>query len=36
MDFEIGAVKSEGGCYTFLPTKTGTDGFFVAKMKRIK
>lgn len=35
-DFEIGEVKSQNGTYTFMPHKTGTDGFFVAKMIRKK
>ena len=36
LDFEIGSIKSQGGVYTFLPHITETDGFFIAKMKRIK
>lgn len=36
VDFKIGNVQSVDGMYTFLPHKTNTDGFFVAKMKRVK
>ena len=36
VDFELGSVKSNGGTYTFFPHETGTDGFFVAKLKRVK
>lgn len=36
VDFEISDIKSQHGMYTFFPDKTGTDGFFVAKMKRVR
>lgn len=35
-EFSVGKVSSNEGCYTFMPHITGTDGFFVAKMKRVK
>ena len=36
VDFEIGGRRSENGCYTFWPQLDGTDGFFVAKLRREK
>jgi 16S rRNA (cytosine967-C5)-methyltransferase len=36
LDFEIENIKSQNGTYTFMPHINETDGFFVAKMKRIK
>lgn len=36
VDFEIGNIKSENGAVTLFPDTNGCDGFFVAKMKRIK
>lgn len=35
-DFEIGGIKSDGGMLSLAPDIHGTDGFFVAKFKRIK
>lgn len=35
-DFEFSEIKSSNGMYTFLPNVTGTDGFFVSRMKRVK
>ena len=36
VEFSVGDVSSSEGMYTFLPHITGSDGFFVAKMRRIK
>ncbi len=36
VDFSLGDTSSVNGMYTFLPHKTGSDGFFVAKMRRVK
>ncbi len=36
VDFQLGKVSSNGGMYTFMPHITGTDGFFVAKLRRVK
>ena len=36
VDFELGSVRSQNGTYTFMPHITGTDGFFVAKLRRVK
>lgn len=33
-DFELFGIRSEGGCVTLLPTKTKTDGFFIARLVR--
>lgn len=35
-DFKIGNIESEKGCVTLFPDEHGCDGFFVAKMKKIK
>lgn len=35
-DFSVGALTSEGGTLTLTPDTHGTDGFFVAKMRRVK
>ncbi len=35
-DFQIGNINSQGGVYTFLPHRDKTDGFFVAKMRRVR
>jgi len=36
VDFTVGDISSVNGTYTFLPHKTGSDGFFVAKMRRVR
>ncbi len=36
VDFEVGGIESGDGVLTLYPDIHGTDGFFVAKMKRIK
>jgi 16S rRNA (cytosine967-C5)-methyltransferase len=36
IDFSLGEIQSVNGAYTFMPHKTGSDGFFVAKMRRVK
>ena len=36
VEFSVGDASSSEGMYTFLPHITGSDGFFVAKMRRIK
>ena len=33
-EFEAGKMKSNNGMMTFLPHKTGTDGFFIALLER--
>lgn len=35
-DFVLGPVESRGGCYTFWPHIDGTDGFFAAKLRKIR
>ena len=34
--FELNGIKAENGMYTFWPNIDNTDGFFAAKLRRIK
>ena len=34
VDFEVGSYRSENGRLTLLPTRHGTDGFFIAKLSK--
>ena len=36
LEFSVGDTSSNNGMYTFFPHITGSDGFFVAKMRRVK
>ena len=36
VDFEVGGIRSAGGMLTLLPHIHGTDGFFIAKMRKEK
>ncbi|MBQ9703835.1 MAG: 16S rRNA (cytosine(967)-C(5))-methyltransferase RsmB, partial [Clostridia bacterium] len=36
VDFSLGDIHSEKGMYTFFEHITGSDGFFVAKLRRVK
>ena len=36
VDFSIGSIKSEHGMVTLLPHLHGTDGFFIAKLRKEK
>lgn len=35
-DFQLGDVRSDDGCYGFWPQLDGTDGFFIAKLRKIQ
>lgn len=36
VNFTLGEIRSENGMYTFFEHITGSDGFFVAKLRRVK
>ena len=36
LEFALGDIKSEDGCFTFFPNTHETDGFFVSKMVRVR
>ena len=36
VDFAVGDIQSEGGMLTLLPHVHGTDGFFIAKIRKEK
>lgn len=36
VDFSVGNISSQNGMYTFFPHINGTDGFFIAKLRRVR